>query len=442
MSFGFSIGDIIAVTNLAWKLHQDCYKVLQDCPQEIKDLSRDLATVYGVLRHIQEDLDSSGSSIKAHGEGRAKLLRTMVANLDKTLKNLQQLVSNFQHLALDSRKRDQFLSKLKYLVSQKKISKIHQEISFHISSFNLILASIGNSSLQRIESGMQQMRLSAQAHEDAPETLDDESQHPNDRNLSPIESSTAEIELHHEAEADAAIGSSNLASSQPGPEPQIPSRLNAQPLGVGDVARRLAVLSRSQQEEIIEIILENCQASCFGFYSLNRLWRTKFSSKDAAHDPKLFDRDDHRSATRYTDFSLMEWIAKIRHALGTRANTDDSCTWGSVYLIGPVTSFYDIMKKADRIPSMKIPWGGLDVDYCEEAVNAGIDLCEMLKFWDSHARLKRLLVQIRHSSGDIDLAHLRPELKSLEVVLESPEGLQSNKRSVERLDSNKKRVRR
>ena len=143
MSFGFSIGDFIAVTNLAWKLHQDCYKVLQDCPQEIRDLSRDLATVYGVLRHIQEDLDSSGSSIKAHGEGRAKLLQAMVANLDKTLKNLQQLVSSFQHLALDSRRRDQFLSKLKYLVCQKKISRIHQEISFHISSFNLMLASIG-----------------------------------------------------------------------------------------------------------------------------------------------------------------------------------------------------------------------------------------------------------------------------------------------------------
>jgi hypothetical protein len=198
---------------------------------------------------------------------------------------------------------------------------------------------------------MQQMRLSAQAHEEAPETLDDERRHLKDRNLSPIESSTAEIELLHEAEADAAIRSSNLASSQPGPEPQIPSRLNTQTLGVGDVARRLTVLSRSQQEEMIEIILENCQASCFGFYTVNSLWRTKFSDKDSAYDPKLFDRDDHKSATRYTDFSLMEWIAKICHVLGLRVNAHDSCTWSSVLVVDPAAnSFFNIMTKADRIP--------------------------------------------------------------------------------------------
>jgi hypothetical protein len=145
--------------------------------------------------------------------------------------------------------------------------------------------------------------------------------------------------------------------------------------------------------------LENCQASCFGFYLLNRLWRTKFSNKDGARDPKLFDRDDHKSAIRYTDFSLMEWITKIRHVLGMGANADDSCTWTSVLAVDPAAnSFFDIMRKADRIPSIKFPWRGLDVDYCEEAVNAGIDLCELLKCWDSYA-LKRLLVQIRHSTG-------------------------------------------
>jgi len=257
--------------------------------------------------------------------------------------------------------------------------------------------------------------------------------------MSPTESSIVETELLHEAEADAAIRSSNLASSEPGPEPQIPSRSNTQTLGVGDVARRLTVLSRSQHEEIIEIILENCQASCFGFYSLNGLWRTKFSHKDKAHDRELFDRDDHKSATHYTDFSLLEWISKIRHALGKRLNADDSCTFDSVHPVAH--SFSNIMQKADRIPSIKTPWGELDVDYCEEAVNAGVDLCELLKCWDSYARLKRLLVQIRHSSGDMNLAYLRPELKSLGVALESPEELQSKKRSVEQLDSNTKRVR-
>jgi hypothetical protein len=143
MSFGCSVGDFIAVMNLAWTLHQDCYKVLKDCPQEIKDLSRDLATVYGVLKHIQEDLESSDSSIKAHGEERIKLLQTMVTNLDTTLTDLQKLVLGFRILAVDARKRDQLLLKFKWLVGQRKVGKIHQDLVFHISSFNLILASMG-----------------------------------------------------------------------------------------------------------------------------------------------------------------------------------------------------------------------------------------------------------------------------------------------------------
>jgi hypothetical protein len=143
MSFGFAIGDLIAVTDLAWKLHQNCYKVLQDCPQEIKDISRDLATVYGVLKHIQEDLKSNNSSIKAHGEGREKLLQTMTANLNATLEELQKLISSFHPLAADASMRKQLCEKLRWLGKQKKISKIRLDITFQISSFNLMLASMG-----------------------------------------------------------------------------------------------------------------------------------------------------------------------------------------------------------------------------------------------------------------------------------------------------------
>jgi hypothetical protein len=143
MSFGIATGDFVAVMNLAWRLHQDFYKVLQDCPQEIKDLSRDLATIYGVLKHIQEDLESDESIIQSHGQGRRDLMQSMVKNLNETLKGLQKLVSNFHSLAVEGRRRDQMWSKVKWVVSQKKISRIHQDLTFHTASFNLILTSMG-----------------------------------------------------------------------------------------------------------------------------------------------------------------------------------------------------------------------------------------------------------------------------------------------------------
>ncbi|KAI9780887.1 MAG: hypothetical protein M1839_006514 [Geoglossum umbratile] len=138
------VGDLVAAANLAWQLHQECYKVIQDCPQDIKDLSRDLATIYGVLKHIQEDLESVESVIKSHGERRSQLLQSMVANLQVTLDELHKLVSKYQEIAVQRGWRKNLWDKLKWAGEQKKINRLRQDLAFHIGSFNLIFASMGN----------------------------------------------------------------------------------------------------------------------------------------------------------------------------------------------------------------------------------------------------------------------------------------------------------
>jgi hypothetical protein len=70
MSFGFTIGDFIAVANLAWQLHENCYKVIKDCPHEFKELVRDLSVVYGVMKRIEDDYKPQNSAIKAKGSKR------------------------------------------------------------------------------------------------------------------------------------------------------------------------------------------------------------------------------------------------------------------------------------------------------------------------------------------------------------------------------------
>ena len=140
MSFGCSVGDLIAVTKLAWKL----YETLKECPQEIKDLGHDLATIHGVLSHIQDDLESNESAIRAHGEGRIKMLDSMVKNLMATLKETEKAVDKFRPLAAGSKlSMQQVQIKLKWVVGQKKIKRIHQDVSLHISAFNLLLTSMG-----------------------------------------------------------------------------------------------------------------------------------------------------------------------------------------------------------------------------------------------------------------------------------------------------------
>jgi|SRR6266480_4177872 len=144
MSFGFSPSDVVAVARLAW----DLYKVLKDCPEDVEKISKDLATVYGILNHIKEDLDASESAIKAHGEHRIRLLETMVRDLNKTLNEVNKMVERYRHLSrADGKntvnKKDQIWVKVKWVVGQKKIKRVHQDISLHISRFGLLMTSMG-----------------------------------------------------------------------------------------------------------------------------------------------------------------------------------------------------------------------------------------------------------------------------------------------------------
>lgn len=140
MSFGYSVLDLVAVTKLAWTL----YETLQECPREIKDIARDLATLYGVLNHIQHDIESDESDIKTHGEGRMKMLDAMLKNLTATLNDIEKAVNRFRPLAAGFKtSMQQIHVKFKWIVCQKKIKRIQQDLSFHISTFNLLLTSMG-----------------------------------------------------------------------------------------------------------------------------------------------------------------------------------------------------------------------------------------------------------------------------------------------------------
>jgi hypothetical protein len=139
MSFGFSITDFKEVIKLSW----DLYKALKDGPEDIRNIARDLTIVYGVLNHIEDDLQSKDSAIKAHGEGRMKMLQSMTANLKATLDQLQKLVDKFRPMASGAKVTEQLWIKVKWVAGQKKIKRLHQDISFHISSFNLLMTSMG-----------------------------------------------------------------------------------------------------------------------------------------------------------------------------------------------------------------------------------------------------------------------------------------------------------
>jgi len=124
---------------LSWRL----YEQLNNAPKELKSLGKDLATVYGVLNHIQNDLEAKESSIASQGEDRMKMLESMVKGLQATLEEIQALVDKFQPMSAETKTPEQLWIRLKWAVGYKKIKRIHQDISFHIAGLNLLLTSMG-----------------------------------------------------------------------------------------------------------------------------------------------------------------------------------------------------------------------------------------------------------------------------------------------------------
>jgi len=144
MSFGISIGDVVGTAKLAWRL----YEALKDGPGEVEQISKDLTTVYGILNHVKEDLDASESAIKTHGENRMRMLETMLKDLNQSLSEVSNIVDQYKNLyATDDKsiknKKDQMWARIKWVVGQKKIKRIHREISLHISRFGLLVTSMG-----------------------------------------------------------------------------------------------------------------------------------------------------------------------------------------------------------------------------------------------------------------------------------------------------------
>jgi hypothetical protein len=54
MSFGYGIGDIIAVGNLAWELYYDFFLVARGAPQEFRLLVDELKTLHATMKLLRK----------------------------------------------------------------------------------------------------------------------------------------------------------------------------------------------------------------------------------------------------------------------------------------------------------------------------------------------------------------------------------------------------
>jgi hypothetical protein len=95
MSFGFAIGDFVAVGQLAFKLYRDCFKVAKGAPQEFQVLKGELSNLHNALKILEEEVKNPESVLIKAGEDRVRMVNEMVSNVGVTLKKLEKVAAKF-----------------------------------------------------------------------------------------------------------------------------------------------------------------------------------------------------------------------------------------------------------------------------------------------------------------------------------------------------------
>ncbi|KAL8685858.1 MAG: hypothetical protein Q9218_007501 [Villophora microphyllina] len=148
----WGVGDLLAVTKLAWDLYHNCYLVAREAPEDFRQLVNELASLQGVLRTLRDDVNSDKSFLERMGDSRKETLERCVGSCFYTLDKLEKLVIKYRELGIGDGKK--FWAQLKWVNKQKEIADLKSRIMVHTCNLSLCMTSIGNSSLARIETSM------------------------------------------------------------------------------------------------------------------------------------------------------------------------------------------------------------------------------------------------------------------------------------------------
>ncbi|KAL8641509.1 MAG: hypothetical protein Q9226_008624, partial [Calogaya cf. arnoldii] len=163
----WGVGDLLAVTKLAWDLYHNCYLVAREAPEDFRQLVNELASLQGVLRTLRDDINSDKSFLERLGDPRKEALEKCLGSCFATLHKLQTLVVKYRELGVGNGK--QFWRKLKWVSKKGEIADLKSRIMVHTCNISLCMSSIGNSSLARIEISLLQ---ALERQEASQETID------------------------------------------------------------------------------------------------------------------------------------------------------------------------------------------------------------------------------------------------------------------------------
>lgn len=162
MSFGFAVGDFIALGNLAWNVYKEC----KSASAEFQEARNEVISLHTAIRELQDEAENNDSILIRAGLGRKQELDDLMRNCSDVLRELEQLLTSYRSLGT---KYKRTWDHIKF--GSEGLQEIRSKLMFYTSALTLFLTSLGTGSLGRIEKKLDELAAEIRAGQHEPSLI-------------------------------------------------------------------------------------------------------------------------------------------------------------------------------------------------------------------------------------------------------------------------------
>jgi hypothetical protein len=110
MSFGYSVGDIIGLTQLAWKIYQNTRRACG----EHDELTREVSSLHSILLRLESSASPPEPSLNPHNDISTHELERAIKGLRKILRDLDKILEKYNALSERERAKTKIWTKIRF----------------------------------------------------------------------------------------------------------------------------------------------------------------------------------------------------------------------------------------------------------------------------------------------------------------------------------------
>lgn len=152
MAFGWSVSDIVLLSNLAWRTIENTRKACG----EHDELTSALLTFHTVLRRLQQEVSKPESPLNSPGDSSKEDVERIVSGCQKPLSLLNKVVAKYSLLSQEERSLKKLWIQVKFSNGEVANTRdLRDKISSHTSALTLYLNLVSTGSIGRVEKQME-----------------------------------------------------------------------------------------------------------------------------------------------------------------------------------------------------------------------------------------------------------------------------------------------